>query len=112
MERENDRIEALEGEMRAMAAAFSELKSENQAIKRRVFRWRLAAGLAAVTAMVAVGPVAGTAQAGGTLEDRVAELEQKLQFQSVAGTEIYISGANVHLVNGMGQTATSNALGN
>jgi hypothetical protein len=43
---------------------------------------------------------------------RLQSLESKTQYLSVSGTEVYLTGANLHVVNGMGGTETTNGLGN
>lgn len=45
-------------------------------------------------------------------ETRLAVLESLLVHFSRSGNEITISGANLHIVNGMGSTETTNSLGN
>src|SRR5882757_7147857 len=49
---------------------------------------------------------------GTDLTSRVAALEAKLAFLTTPGTEITISGANLHIVDGMGSTPTKNGTGN
>src|SRR5262245_41901475 len=49
---------------------------------------------------------------GGDLNSRVAALEAKLAFLTTNGTEMTISGANLHIINGMGKTGTKNGTGN
>ena len=46
------------------------------------------------------------------LSSRVDELEDLLQHFSREGDEIYITGANLHVVNGEGKTEITNSLGN
>ena len=45
-------------------------------------------------------------------EQQVAPLAAKLIFVSVSGDEMFITGTNLHIVNGMGSTETTNSLGN
>jgi hypothetical protein len=47
-----------------------------------------------------------------TLLAKIAALEAKLVHVTTVGTEITISGANLHVVNGMGSTESTNSLGN
>lgn len=47
-----------------------------------------------------------------TLEERVQKLEDLLVHFSRKDNNVYITGANLHVRNGMGLTATKNALGN
>ncbi|MGB3714179.1 MAG: hypothetical protein WA996_07095 [Candidatus Promineifilaceae bacterium] len=47
-----------------------------------------------------------------TLENRVIALENLLAHFSRSGDEIHITGANLHVVNGLDDTETTNGLGN
>jgi hypothetical protein len=47
-----------------------------------------------------------------SLEERVATLEDLLVHVSREGNDIYVTGANLHVVNGTGATETTNGLGN
>ena len=46
------------------------------------------------------------------LKDRISELEDLLSHFSKSGNEIYITGANLHVVNGTESTSSINGLGN
>ena len=46
------------------------------------------------------------------MEARCAALETKLQYVTTGGTDMYITGANLHIRNGQGSTLTANGLGN
>jgi hypothetical protein len=65
-----------------------------------------------------VGTTAGPARAEAevakpmSLEERVAALEAKLEPLTRQGDDLYITRANLHLVNGLGSTDTVNGLGN
>lgn len=49
----------------------------------------------------------------GGLQQKIAALEAKLKYVSVSGTEMHISGANLHIENGSGATdGKLNGLGN
>jgi hypothetical protein len=53
--------------------------------------------------------------AGGgvpALEQRVAALEDLLVHFTRTGNDVFITGANLHLVNGLQDTSTANGLGN
>jgi trimeric autotransporter adhesin len=52
------------------------------------------------------------AQVGQSLEQRVEQLEYKLAHVTSGPDDITISGANLHIVNGLGATDTTNGLGN
>jgi hypothetical protein len=47
-----------------------------------------------------------------SLEARVAALETKLEPLTRQGNDLYITRANLHIVNGLGSTDTTNGLGN
>ncbi|NJN83802.1 MAG: hypothetical protein HC802_17030 [Caldilineaceae bacterium] len=53
-----------------------------------------------------------TVDQSAALEARVAALEALLTHVSRSGNELTISGANLHVVNGLNDTETSNGLGN
>jgi hypothetical protein len=58
-------------------------------------------------------PVVANAQEVASLEDRVAALEDLLVHVSREGNDIYVTGANLHVVNGTGATdGITNGLGN
>jgi hypothetical protein len=46
------------------------------------------------------------------LQAEIAELQNKLKFVTTTGTDMIISGANLHIVNGNGATENENGLGN
>lgn len=50
--------------------------------------------------------------AEAALDGRLSDVEAKTQYVSVSGTEMFITGANLHIVNGTGATNTTNGLGN
>jgi hypothetical protein len=97
-----DRVAALEHSLREREAHLT----------RRLRFWRgvavaLAVGalLLSLRAATAQGSVAGLSQ-------RVAALEDLLTHFSRAGNDIFITGANLHIRNGLGSTDTTNSLGN
>ena len=47
-----------------------------------------------------------------TLQSQVTALQNVTQFFSVQGNDVFLTGANLHVVNGTGSTATANAFGN
>jgi hypothetical protein len=87
-------------------------------VNRRLHWWRGLAcgliGLALLTwALPAVTAQEETSKGGQKgLAQRVAALEKLLKHFSREGNEIFITGANLHLVNGLGATETTNGLGN
>jgi hypothetical protein len=52
------------------------------------------------------------AQKKEDLEERVAALEDLLKHFSRTGNEVTIKGGNLHIINGLGETPTTNSLGN
>jgi hypothetical protein len=54
----------------------------------------------------------GAAAKTASLEERVAALESKLEPLTRQGDDLYITRANLHIVNGLGSTDTANSLGN
>src|ERR1043166_6878268 len=46
------------------------------------------------------------------LQARVAAVETKVQYVSVNAGEMYITGSNLHIINGLGSTDQVNGLGN
>ena len=57
-------------------------------------------------------PYVASAQAVETLEERVAKLEDLLVHVSGDGSDIHVSGANLHLVNSEGSAHSTNESGN
>jgi hypothetical protein len=87
------------------------LEQQMHTVNRRLRWWRgLAGGLLGLVVLTWALP-AGTAP-GQSLEQRVTALESLLKHFSRAGNEVTIKGANLHLVNGLGTTETTNSLGN
>lgn len=56
--------------------------------------------------------LAGQVQQNQSLASRLEAVENKTQLFSRAGTEVFLTGANLHIVNGMGGTNSQNGLGN
>jgi hypothetical protein len=100
-----ERLQALE---QAKEAAEARLAG----VERRLRWWKGAAGLFLLVGLFLGHPQLGQAQ--GTVEGRLAALETKLARVSVAnnGADIIISGANLNIINGAGNTQTANGLGN
>jgi hypothetical protein len=88
----------------------STLEQQMHAMNRRLHWWRgLACGLAvlavltwALPAVIAQEEASERGRRG--LAQRVAALEELLKHFSREGKEIFITGANLHLVNGLGST--------
>jgi hypothetical protein len=84
--------------------------------ERRLFWWRILACALLVLGLVILPLVGGTAQEQSgyerALARRLAALEYKLQYITGGPNEVVISGANLRIVNGLGDTFTTNGLGN
>jgi hypothetical protein len=112
------RLDALEQQMRT-------LEHQTHTIKRQLRWWRGLACALVVLGLVALPLYGARTQAQEeeqeeeevvtralTLAQRVAALESKLRFVTRSGRNMFITGANLHLVNGLGETTTTNGLGN
>jgi hypothetical protein len=113
MENFRERLEGLEQQTKAMAA-------KTHMVGRRLRWWRgLACGLA-VVGLLGWGLPLGLAREDAPdkekgekgLAQRVAALEKLLKHFSREKNEIFITGANLRIVNGLGATETTNGLGN
>jgi hypothetical protein len=51
-------------------------------------------------------------QTSGQMQAEIAALQNTLKYVTTTGTDMVISGANLHIVNGAGATTTKNGLGN
>jgi hypothetical protein len=86
------------------------LEQQMHAMNRRLHWWRGLAGGAVVLAVLTWTLPAVIAQEEASqgrqrgLAQRVAALEQLLNHFSREGKEIFITGANLHIVNGLGRT--------
>jgi hypothetical protein len=116
-----DRIDHLQAQIDALAQQTGQwqhqahaLDVQTRTLARQLRWWRgLAGGLLILVVLTWALP-AGTAQeeAGGSgpgLAPRLAALEQKLRYLTVVTAadeppEVRITGANLHIVNGLGQT--------
>jgi hypothetical protein len=106
------RLAAQEARLASLERANQELAQARRQAERRARWWRTAA-FAGIAAGLFTGlPQMGKAQ--GTLDQRVAVLEGKLArvFVVNGGNDLVISGANLNIVNGLGDTQTANGLGN
>jgi hypothetical protein len=110
MEPWNERMNALETALAETNRTVERLEARERLGVRRLRLW---AGAAAFFALLFVLALPLTpASAALTLEQRVAALESKLVYLTRSGTDMIISGANLHIVNGTGKTETSNSRGN
>jgi hypothetical protein len=102
IEKLGERLEAMEQRARKM--------------ERLLRSWRILACALLVLGLVILPLVGGTAQEQSSYERamarRLAALEYKLQYISGGPNEVVITGANLRIVNGLGDTATTNGLGN
>jgi trimeric autotransporter adhesin len=98
----SERLEAIEHRARTM--------------ERRLRWWRILACGLVVVGLVILPLVGGTAQEQSSYERamarRLAALEYKLQYITGGPNEVVITGANLRIVNGLGDTETTNGLGN
>jgi hypothetical protein len=92
------------------------LERRTQRVERRLRWWRaIACGLLMLSLLslaLQSGKAADTQPRG--IAERIATVEKKLAavyFDDVAN-EVVITGANLHIVNGLGETETTNGLGN
>jgi hypothetical protein len=97
------------------------LEQRTHTVERQLRWWRgLAGGLlvlavltwALPTGSAPEGTVAASEKEKKGLEQRVAALENLLKPFSRKGNEVFITHANLHIVNGLGSTETTNGLGN
>jgi hypothetical protein len=103
MEHLMDRVGALEQSLREMEADFA----------RRLRFWRGIALVLVVAGGVVLSLRTATAQPPtATLLQRLTTLENLLAHFSRAGNDIFITGANLHIVNGRNSTDITNGLGN
>jgi hypothetical protein len=83
------------------------LEQQMHTMNRRLRWWRGLAGGLLVLAMLTWALPLSTAQQTHkkkNLEERVAALEDLLKHFSREGNEVFITGANLHIVNGLGST--------
>jgi hypothetical protein len=87
------------------------LEQRTQTVARQLRWWRGLAGALVVLGLLTWGLSSGTAQEAQKkkdLEERVAALEDLLMHFSRKGNEVTITGANLHIVNGLGSTDCTN----
>jgi hypothetical protein len=108
MDQLQTRLDALEHQVKT-------LNRQTYTVKRQLHWWRGLACGAVVLAVLTWALPAGTGQQeppdGGPrgLAQRVAALEDLLKHFSREKNEIFLTGANLHIVNGLGQTACGTA---
>ena len=105
-----DRVDALTQQLQTLQQQTHALQQHTHTVNHRLRWWRgLACGLVGLTvlawmlpAVIAQEDTADKGQKG--LAQRVAALEQLLKHVSREKNEIFITGANLHIVNGLGST--------
>jgi hypothetical protein len=96
--------------MEQLQRRFDALEQQMHTVTHRLRWWRGLAGGLLVLAVLTWALPAVTAQEEAStrgqrrLAQRVAALEQLLKHVSREGKEIFITGANLHIVNGLGST--------
>jgi hypothetical protein len=92
------------------------LEHQTRAAERRLHRWRRIAYGLLIVGLVTLPLASGTAQDESSeyrgIRKRLAALEYKLVHVTGGVDEVIISGANLRIVNGLGETLTKNGLGN
>ncbi len=112
----SNEMQELQQRLEQQQAALNSLKSLFRQERRR---WRVQMGLALcmVIGAVLLFPANHTALAQGVvtlqqLLDRVVTLENKTQYIAVSHGDMYITGTNLYIQNGLGYTGSTNAKGN
>jgi hypothetical protein len=101
-----ERFEALEQRT-------EQLQQHTRTVERRLRWWQGLACGAVVLALLGFPLQSGKAQyEDKDLAQRVKHLEYKLEYVSGGPNEVVITGANLRIVNGLGDTSTTNGLGN
>ena len=107
----HERFEALEQRT-------EQLMHHTRTIERRLRWWRGMAGGFLMLGLLSWALPSGKAQdassakGNGGLAQRVAALEDKLVQVTRVDTDLFITGANLHIINGWNATNTVNGLGN
>src|SRR6516165_846005 len=105
-----ERCRTLEADAHQSRADCRQSRADCRALRRRL---RAVCGLGVASLMVALfASPASRAVAQSGYGATIQSLINKTQYLTVANGEMFISGTNLHLVNGMGSTGTTNALGN
>ena len=116
MDNFRERFEALEQQTEQLKHETQALKAHTRTVERRLRWWRgFACGvvlLALMSRSLQSGTAADTQPAG--MGERMAAVEKKLSAMKFddAANEVVITGANLRIVNGLGNTRTTNGLGN
>ncbi len=89
-----------------------QLAAQVDALEARVATLETEVATQATDITTLEGTVSAQAAQIGSLQTSAAALADKVQFVSVSGTEMYITGANLNIRNGLGATSEQNGLGN
>jgi len=98
--------------METLQKRLDALEQQTEQLKRHLRRWRRLAYALGALGFPALPLASVKAQVAQSLEQRVEQLEYKLAHVTSGPDDITISGANLHIVNGLGATDTTNGLGN
>src|SRR5262249_31386682 len=98
--------------METLQKRLDALEQQTEQLNRHLRRWRRMAYGLGILGVFALPLASVKAEVGATLEQRVEQLEYKLAHVTSGPDDITISGANLHIVNGLGATNTVNGLGN
>src|SRR5262245_18296695 len=97
--------------METLQKRLDALEQQTEQLKRHLRRWRRLAYALGALGFLALPLASVKAQVAQSLEQRVEQLEYKLAHVTSGPDDITISGANLHIVNGLGATDTTNGLG-
>jgi hypothetical protein len=98
--------------METLVERLEALERQNAVVQRQLRLWRGTAGVGVVLALLFLLPRPSQTAPAPDLEARVAALESLLRYCSRSGTNMFITGANLHLRNGLGRTESTNGTGN
>jgi hypothetical protein len=88
------------------------LEQRTHTVERQLRWWRgMACGFLLLGLLTWALPLGRAQYSQGDLEQRVADLEYKLEYVSGGDNEVVITGANLRIVNGLGSTTCTNAQG-
>lgn len=116
MDNFRERFEALEQQTEQLKQHTQALEAHTHTVERRLRWWRgIACGIVMLSLLSLALPSGKAADAPGRgMAERMATLEDKLAAMAfdAAANEVVITGANLRIVNGLGDTRTINGLGN
>jgi hypothetical protein len=113
-----DSLDNFRERFEALEQRTEQLMHHTRTIERRLRWWRGMAGGLLILGLLSWALPSGKAQDAssaketGRLAQRVAALEDKLVHVTRVDTDLFITGANLHIVNGWDATNTVNGLGN